>query len=468
MVNRDLQKAITFYQKKELFKAKEIFEKNYKEGNLDEQILAAFYLGKIAGILKEKIKEVKAYFDFVILHGNASFKGKAYMELGIYYRGQKNQKEMLNCYKKALIYIPNDIRLLTELGNYYLNKNAWDMQNIAQSYFRQILKLNESEEDEYKYTRNRNMAYFGLAKALTKQQLTKEAKEMLNEVEVQGQKDKEDMSKCYGNIAALEGKYQVAISFFQNNLKSHNDKVVNNAREKIGILYAITGEYDKAIIALEPVAKLSYKASVANFVLGKIYYLKKDYKKAYAASMRSKDVFDVALLYALKSAIYYDETLAILVGNTIVSNPKLLVKYRPYLLYLSKKYNIFFPGLDYNHLSSREKAIISLDILEVYEKTAHIYNLEYGKDVNAYTIFEENLEERILESMPIVKGGYYDSYYLKPTDTKIFKDKYILVTTLKDTKDIIEIKIVSPEQLATYNNKDIFESQKGLIRSLFK
>lgn len=144
MVNKDLQKAITFYQKKELFKAKEIFEKNYKEGNLDEQILAAFYLGKIAGILKEKIKEVKTYFDFVILHGNASFKGKAYMELGIYYRGQKNQKEMLDCYKKALIHIPNDIRLLTELGNYYLNKNAWNMQNIAQSYFRQILKLNES------------------------------------------------------------------------------------------------------------------------------------------------------------------------------------------------------------------------------------------------------------------------------------------------------------------------------------
>ena len=200
------------------------------------------------------------------------------MELGIYYRSQKNQKEMLKCYKKALEYIPNDIRLLTELGNYYLSRNDFDMQNIAQDYFQKILKLNRCEEEKSKFIRNQNIAYFGLAKSFTKQKKTNKAKEMLNQVEVQCQRDKEDINKCYGNIAVWEEKYLLAISFFQNNLKSHSEKVVNNAREKIGILYAVVGEYDKAITALEPIAKLPYKGNFANFILGKIYYYKKDYK----------------------------------------------------------------------------------------------------------------------------------------------------------------------------------------------
>ena len=468
MVNKDLQTAISFYQRKELPQAKEIFLKIYREGTLEEQVTAAFYLGKIAGILKEKVNEIKAYFNFVILHGDTDFKGKAYMELGIYYRSQKNQREMLNCYKKALEYIPNDIRLLTELGNYYLSKNAWDMQDIAQSYFKRILEVNKLDDDEYKFTRNQNIAYFGLTKSLTKQKKTDEAKEMLSLVEVQCQKDKEDMNKCYGNIAVWEERYLVAISFFQNNLKSHSEKVVNNAREKIGILYAVIGEYDKAIAALEPIAKLPYKGNFANFILGKIYYYKKDYAKAYMASMKASSIFDVALLYALKSAIHFDEEKAISVGNTIAGNQELLVKYRPYLIYLSKKYNIFFERLNYNDLSDRENAIISPNMFDIYDKAVYIYNLSFDDYLDAYTIFEENLEERILEQAPDFCGGYYDSYYLKPNNSKAFKDKYLIVTTLKDTKEIIEIKIATKEQIEAFSKKDIFANQKTLIKNLFK
>lgn len=224
MVNEYLQTAISFYQRKKLPQARKMFLEIYKNGTLEEKVTSAFYLGKIAGILREKVNEVKTYFYFVILNGNDDFRGKAYMELGIYYRSQKNQKEMLKCYKKALEYIPNDIRLLTELGNYYLSRNDFDMQNIAQDYFQKILKLNKYEEEENKFIRNQNIAYFGLAKSFIKQKKTNKAKEMLNQVEVQCQKDKEDINKCYGNIAVWEEKYLLAISFFQNNLKSHSEK----------------------------------------------------------------------------------------------------------------------------------------------------------------------------------------------------------------------------------------------------
>lgn len=468
MVNEYLQTAISFYQRKKLPQARKMLLEIYNDGTLEEKVTAAFYLGKIAGILREKVNEVKTYFYFVILNGNDDFIGKAYMELGIYYRSQKNQKEMLRCYKKALEYIPNDIRLLTELGNYYLSRNDFDMQNIAQDYFQKILKLNRHEEEKNKFIRNQNIAYFGLAKSFTKQKKTNKAKEMLNQVEVQCQRDKEDINKCYGNIAVWEEKYLLAISFFQNNLKSHSEKVVNNAREKIGILYAVVGEYDKAITALEPIAKLPYKSNFANFILGKIYYYKKDYKSAYEASMKASCIFDVALLYALKSAMHFDDVKAIEVGNIITSKKELLVKYRPYLIYLSKKYNIFFDKLDYNELSSLEKAMIFQDRLDVYDKTIYIYNMEYGKYLDAYTIFEENLEERISKLTPSFCGGYYDTYYVKPYNSKVFQDKYLIVNTLKDTKEIIEIKIATKEQIDALDKKDIFENQKVLIKNLFK
>ena len=89
--------------------------------------------------------------------------------------------------------------------------------------------------------------------------------------------------------------------------------------------------------------------------------------------MKASCIFDVALLYALKSAMYFDDVKAIEVGNIITSKKELLVKYRPYLIYLSKKYNIFFDELDYNELSSLEKAMLFQDRLDIYDKT--IWNM---------------------------------------------------------------------------------------------
>ena len=184
--------------------------------------------------------------------------------------------------------------------------------------------------------------------------------------------------------------------------------------------------------------------------------------------MKASCIFDVALLYALKSAMHFDDVKAIEVGNIITSKKELLVKYRPYLIYLSKKYNIFFDKSDYNELSSLEKAMIFQDRLDVYDKTIYIYNMEYGKYLDAYTIFEENLEERISKLTPSFCCGYYDTYYVKPYNSKVFQDKYLIVNTIKDTKEIIEIKITTKEQIDALDKKDIFENQKVLIKNLFK
>ena len=45
---------------------------------------------------------------------------------------------------------------------------------------------------------------------------------------------------------------------------------------------------------------------------------------------------------------------------------------------------------------------------------------------------------------------------------------YFVVSTLKDTKTIIEIKIIPKEKLNALNNNNIFANQMPIIRSLFR
>ena len=66
------------------------------------------------------------------------------------------------------------------------------------------------------------MADSGLVKSYIKQRKIGDAKETLNLVVVQNVKDKEEINKCFGNLAVMEEKYAVALSFFQNNLKSND------------------------------------------------------------------------------------------------------------------------------------------------------------------------------------------------------------------------------------------------------
>ena len=98
MNNNDLELAKNLYQTKDLVKAETLFQKVYQVGTLPEQVEAAFFLEKINGIFRSEFSKIKPYFDFVIKYGDDNFKGQAYMELGIYYRNQKNYVKMFNFY----------------------------------------------------------------------------------------------------------------------------------------------------------------------------------------------------------------------------------------------------------------------------------------------------------------------------------------------------------------------------------
>ena len=469
MNNSDLELAKNLYQTKDLIKSETLFQKVYQTGTLPEQVEAAFFLEKIYGIFRSEFFKIKPYFEFITKYGDDNFKGQAYMELGIYYRNQKSYVKMFNFYQEALKYIPNDLRLITEVANYYLSKNEEESQELAQYYFKKILEINVFQKDEYKHLRNQNMAYIGLVKSYTKQRKIGDAKETLNLVVVQNVKDKEEINKCFGNLAVMEEKYAVALSFFQNNLKSHNQRVVDEAAEKIGLVSALMKDYDKVQIALEPFANMpNGRGNYANLVLGKIYFHKKDYQKSCNAYMRASKVFNFCLFYALKSAMFYDENKAVEIGNIICSNKRLLIKYRAYLLYLSKKYNIFFPDLSYKNLNDREEEIIEHDMLAVYSTAARVCSLDYNLVIEPFCIYEQNLEEEILNLEPNLHGGYYDSYFLKPQNVLELENMYFVVNTLKDTKTIIEIRIIPKEKLNALNNNNIFANQMPIIRSLFR
>lgn len=466
-MNENLASAKKLYQAKNLIKAEKEFQKIFKEGTLAEQVEAAFSLEKIYCIYNYKFNKIKPYYDFIIKNGDDNFKGQAYMEIGIYYRGHKKYGKMAEYYQEALKYIPNDIRLITEVANYYLSQNDEESQDLAQAYFKRILEVNVTQKIEYKHLKNQNMAYIGLAKSLTKQRKIDEAEETLNLVVVQNAKDSEDLNKCRGNLAVWRGDYQSAISFYQNNLKSYSARIVYDAQEKIGIIYALMKNYDKAVTILGPLAKMPNRGNYANFILGKIYFYKKDYQKSYEAYMQASSAFDACLFYALKSAMFFDETKAVEIGNTIINNKELLIKYRAYLLYLSKEYNIFFANLNYCSLSNREEEMIEPNMLSIYYNAAHVYNSDYNARLEPFTLYEEDLEEQISNLPPNFYGGYYDSYYVRPNSQEL-KNMLIMVNTFKDTKTIFEIKIVAKEKVEALKDANIFNSQMATIRGLFR
>ena len=51
---------------------------------------------------------------------------------------------------------------------------------------------------------------------------------------------------------------------------------------------------------------------------------------------------------------------------------------------------------------------------------------------------------------------------------RVYFGTVIKSNTIKDTKEIIEIKITTKEQIDALDKKDIFENQKVLIKNLFK
>ena len=107
-------------------------------------------------------------------------------------------------------------------------------------------------------------------------------------------------------------------------------------------------------------------------------------------------------------------------------------------------------------------------MLAVYSTAARVCSLDYNLAIEPFCIYEQNLEEQILNLEPNLHGGYYDSYFLKPQNVLELENMYFVINTLKDTKTIIEIRIIPKEKLNALNNNNIFANQMPIIRSLFR
>ena len=125
-------------------------------------------------------------------------------------------------------------------------------------------------------------------------------------------------------------------------------------------------------------------------------------------------------------------------------------------------------GKDYNFLIDNKKSMsFRKENKSIYNRAIRIYNYENNQDIEVSSLISEELENAILMSKPSYYGSYYDNYFIQPKSTNL-KNMCFVISTLKDTKNIIEIKIVSQEQVNAYLNNNSFKSQMSLIKSLFK
>ena len=460
MKNEKLRLARDFYFNHQYKEALIEFLKNYQEEDRTTKIEAAFFLGKIYSILNYPLEEINKYYDFVIASKDPTYVARVYTEKGFYYRLNGKYDEMARCYKKAININPYDFKAITELAFFYLTTNELD---LAFECYKNLLFVNRNTRYYTRKVRNDNIGFIGLATIMIKKNDLAKAKECLKKVVEANPKDKETLNKCYANIAFLEEDYPKALTFLRSNALSKNNKVRTESLEKIGIIYAINGNFLDAIKTLEIVSIETNKNHYANYILGYIYYKEQNYLKGYKANMIASIEYPKCLIYALKCAMHLSINLALETANLVLENSVLVAKYRPYLLYLSKTYNIFFPGLDYSNLTNKEIQLCKYSYDDLFIDTED--TCELNKNISLEELINYIIPN-LIKDMPPYRNEYCDTYIIYYKDIGVNGKDYIIVTTYKGSKDIIDIK------LSTKTSLDYYESShslryKPLIRNLF-
>ena len=460
MKNEKLTLARDYYFNHQYQEALKEFLYWYQKEEGITKIEAAFFIGKIYSILDYPLEVINTYYNMVLESKNPLYTARVYTEEGFYYRKRGEFKEMARLYEKAIHINPYDIKALTELALYHLTSGNLEK---AEELYENILFVNRKTYAFDKKVRNDNIAYIGLAMIMIKKNDLAKAKEYLRQVIELNPKDKETLNKCYANIAFLEEDYNKALIFLKSNTLSKNNKVRIESLEKMGIIYAIKGDFEMAIKTLEVVSTGTNKNHYANYILGYIYYKEQDYLKGYKANMIASREYPKCLIYALKCAMHLDMNLTLKTANLVVENSVLVAKYRPYLIYLSKKYNIFFPGLDYNNLMNKEIQLCKYSLEDLRRDT--IDTCELNNNISLDELINYTIPS-LIEDMPPYHNEYCDTYIIYYKDIGVNGKDYIIVTTYKDSKDIIDIK------LSTKTSLDYYESShslryKPLIRNLF-
>lgn len=441
------------------------FQKWFQEGDIDTRVEAAYFIGKILSILDFPLNQINFYFDFVLKSGNSFYMAKVYTEKGLYYRKKSKFSQMVDCYKAAIGINPYEIKALTDLAFYSLTTNQLDS---AIEYYEALLFVNRNTIPYNRKVRNDNISYIGLATSMIKKNKLDDARNYLSQVKKMNTKDRENLNKCYANIAFLEEKYDDALAFLADNTCSEDIKVRTEALEKQGIIYAIQDKDDEAIETLkmlnrERQKEFPIKNHYANYILGYVYYKHQKYQEGHDANVIASRKYPRCLIYALKCAMHLDPYLAVDTANEVIKKSTLIDRYRPYILYLSKKYNIFFPELDYNNLTNKEAQLLNYSLEELILATKE--NCSLTAEVSAENLINTIIPAMLADLEPH-SNEYSDVYIIYYPGIGNFGEDYIAVTTYKGTKDIIDIKLLSKTMLKYYQSSGSLR-YKPLIRNLF-
>lgn len=446
-----LKQAIELYNKKKYIEAKLEFLKVAKEESSDFLVTEAIlYLGKIA--LRSEAElffDAKNYLDYVIMSGNSRQKEQAYFELANKYRLLENAEESINYYQKCLKLFPEDTYCLMNLASLYLKLGK--LNEAEQTYYK-LIKASENARVLSKKVIGINTAYIGLAKINLRKGDIKMFLSFLNKVEIVTEKDAELVDDIQADLMFYYEKYPEAIAKYQRSLKSKSFYIREYTKEKVAVLQALNGNHKESKYILErnyPDKPLTKGGSVA---LANIFFQEGNYPRAYGLYLSLGYDNPKYFIDALKCAMHFKEQLAIKVINLLLLTDVQTAKYMPYLIYLSKKYNIAFIDADYTAISSLAEEFLQHDEKRVTDDATYNNQLNYREGYTWDYIFngiiKSSLENR--ENNPqvtFIPDIIYDTYIIHvPFVAWNYRD-YIVVKTFKSTTTPIEVVMKSKNEL---------------------
>ena len=462
-----LKKAINLYKDRNYEEAFLLFKNiikryhEYSDVSKSEYLESNLYLGKI--VLRDKSKTIEdatKYFYLVLKEGSVYQKEQAYFELATKYRLDKKPLKAITLYETCLLMVQSDTYVMTDLANMYLCRNLLDE---ASKYFEKILEIAPDMKSELKRQIALNTAYIGLARIAVKKDNKEDALRYLEKVNPTTISDYEQLEMVYSSICFQEGLLDEALNFLDTNVHSRIDYVKYRSQAKSGIIHALKDNHETSLEYLKDSLD-----PYDNIALGALYLKTKEYDKACNSYFLAARVDQNYLVNALECAMYFDEVLAIKIVNNLLKTSVPEEKYLAITLYLSKKYNIFFTGVDYESLDFYHTALISPSLEKALEdlRTSNKLNPNLG----TATMFIESTVKRLLNTNEVkttkIEGPITDKYYLYLPFIGWNLEDYLVVETIKDTKEVVSVNLAK-DCLSDVKTSMILKKDKN-IPKIFK
>ena len=178
------------------------------------------------------------------------------------------------------------------------------------------------------------------------------------------------------------------------------------------------------------------------------------------------------LLDALECAMHFDEILAIKTISKLILVKVDSSKYLNYAIYLMKKFNIAFPGIDYKNMPLVAEELIRYDEEKVKNNASFCCLLNCREGYNWDYVYNGLIKKCLenandLENVTYIAGSIYDTYIINiPFLALDYKD-YLVVITYKNSKTPIEITGKSKIELEKFTPSSTIKNDEN-VRKLFR